>query len=199
VAVAAAFTRPGAVALALALGIHFVVRWRAAEHFPIRQRVAVVVSGIVIAAAGFAWSPVAAAATGVPGAYLQTELAYWVPLVGHQLFVPFSPWFLQGWQLLGFAGIAIVLALAGAFVWLLARPRVRELGNEIVGFAASYGLYLFAVFLPQQSVLRIAMPFAPLLGSSALISSVRRRWSLLIVGVVLQAAAIIGLWFLSFP
>jgi hypothetical protein len=199
VAVAAAFTRPGAVALALALGIHFVVRWRASETFPRRHRFAIVVAAAAIAVAGLAWSPIAAAATGVPGAYLQTELAYWVPLVGHQLFVPFSPWFLQGWQLLGFAGIVIVLALAGAFVWMLARPRVRQLGNEIVGFAASYGLYVFAVFLPQQSVLRIAMPLAPLLGSSALISSVRRRWSLLIAGVGLQAAAIVGLWFLSFP
>ncbi|MDO3699791.1 hypothetical protein Q3H92_19020, partial [Curtobacterium flaccumfaciens] len=57
--VVAAFTKPGVLALALALAVHLVVRWaawrRQRDAFPWRDRIAIVVTGLVVAAAGLAW------------------------------------------------------------------------------------------------------------------------------------------------
>ena len=198
--VLAAFTRPGVLALALTLAVHLLVRWRRPGSDPLTAAAAakIVVAGLTIAAAGLAWPVIASAITGEPDAYLQTELAFWAPLIGHQdRFVPLTPWFLMAGRYLGPLGAVLVVALVAGFgllVW-----RARRLGPDIVAWSASYGLYLFAVFLPQQSILRLLMPLAPLLGESSLTRTRVRRVTLLAVGSVAQVAAVVGLWFLSFP
>ncbi|PCN46649.1 hypothetical protein Csp2054_16190 [Curtobacterium sp. 'Ferrero'] len=196
----AAFTKPGVLALAVALAVHLVVRWlRDGPAFRWRDRVAVVVSGLVVAAAGLAWPVVASAVTGRFGAYLDTELSWWVGFVGRQHFVPLTPWFTMAGTWLGPAGVVlVVLVLAGA-VWFWCRRDVRALGVDVVSFTAAYALYLVAVFLPQQSLPRLLMPTAPLLGADVFVGTRRRAVTWLVVGVCLQPVAIVLLWFLGYP
>lgn len=198
-AVLAAFSRPGALAIALALGIHFLLRLFSKEPFPWRDRIIIVLGGLVISAAGLSWPLIADAVTGYENTYLETELAWWVPLVGSQDFVPLTPWFLLAMRWMGIGGIILVLAVVALYIVFLTRRSTRALGSELVSYAASYGLYLFAVFLPQQSTFRLLMPLAPLMGSEAFTKTRVRRWAVLSVGAALQPVAIILIWFLSFP
>ncbi|AGW40783.1 hypothetical protein O159_05960 [Leifsonia xyli subsp. cynodontis DSM 46306] len=200
-AVAAAFAKPGELALPLALGIVFLVRLaqarRGGEEFPGRQRAAMIAAGIVSALAGLAWPVVASAVTGMPGAYVETELSWWTGFVGRVTFVPMTPWFLLTWTYAGLAGAVLAVSVVAGYIWLLRRPGIRELGVEVVAYAASYGLYLFAVFLPQQSLFRLLMPLAPLAGTPGLTS--RARAIVLVAGVALQPVALLLLWFLGYP
>ncbi|PYY47004.1 hypothetical protein DEI84_12090 [Curtobacterium sp. MCBD17_023] len=207
--VLAAAARPGVLALAVALAVHLVVREVAArragggrpggEPFRWRDRGAVVAAGLVVAAAGLAWPVVASAVTGRPDAYLETELSWWVGFVGRQHFAPLTPWFLMAGTWLGPAGIVlVVLVLAGA-AWLSCRRGVRALGPDVLGFTVAYVAYLVAVFLPQQSLPRLLMPVAPLLAADTFTATRRRATGWLVVGVCLQAVAVVLLWFLGFP
>ncbi len=127
-AVVAAFTRPGVLALALVLGIHFVVRLRERRMhgvaFPVRDAVGIVVGAAVTAAAGLTWPLVASAVTRRPGAYLDTELAFWVGFVGRRHFTPLTPWFAMATTYLGpvLGVLAVVLVLALGVFWLTRRP-----------------------------------------------------------------------------
>ncbi len=211
--VAAAFTKPGELALPLALGVIFLVRIvqqrraaqagpdavAAVEPFPLRQKVAIVVTGAVTAAAGLVWPLIASAVTGFPDAYLQTELSWWTGFIGRVSFIPLTPWFLFTWKYANVLGVLLVVAAIFGFSWLLSRPSVRVLGLEVVAFSASYGLYLFAVFLPQQSLFRLLMPLAPLAGAPALTHNRRARMIVLIVGIALQPVALVLLWYLGYP
>ena len=69
----------------------------------------------------------------------------------------------------------------------------------MVAFAASYALYLFAVFLPQQSLFRLLMPLYPLAGAPRADAQPARRMIVLISGIALQPVAIFLLWFLGYP
>jgi hypothetical protein len=207
--VVAAFTRPGALALAVAVAVHLVtleVRARRADPAtPWRRRVswrvrsALVAVGLTIAAAGLAWPVIAAAVTGQSGAYVDTEVAWWVGLVGRVHFVPLTPWFLLAGRWLGGVGIVLVVAVVATAVWILTRRSVRALGPEVVGFVAAYGLYLFAVFLPQQSLPRLLLPTVPVLGSDLFVRTRRRTVGLVVTGISLQAVAIVLLWYVGFP
>ncbi|KQV06878.1 hypothetical protein [Leifsonia sp. Root112D2] len=197
--VLAAFTRPGALALALALGIQLLVRLLRRETVGWRKASAIIVAGAVIAAAGLAWPVIASAVTGHPGAYLETELSWWTGFVGRVSFVPLTPWFIMAGRYLGVAGIVLVIAVIAGFAWWLSRRSLRRVGEDIVGFGASYGLYLVAVFLPQQSLFRLLMPLAPLLGDPALSRTRLRRGVLLGAAIALQPVAIVLLWFLGYP
>ena len=202
-ATAAAFTRPGQLAIPLALGVLLIIRfWRHRRHeesLPIREAVAMIVTGCVTACAGMAWSLIASIGTGTANAYIQTEISWWTGFIGRVAFVPLSPWLLFTWKYAGFFGFLLVLAAVTGFVLLLSRPSVRALGIEIVVYSASYGLYLFAVFLPQQSLFRLLLPLSPLAGASGLTHSVRARSIVLMVGMVLQPVALFLLWFLGYP
>ncbi|GAA4673396.1 hypothetical protein [Frondihabitans cladoniiphilus] len=202
-AVAAAFTRPGILALALALGVHFVLRFaawrRTGSVFPWRERVAIVVAALVTAAAGLAWPLVAAAFTGEANAYLDTELSWWVGFVGRRHFAPLTPWFAMAGTYLGWAGIVLVVVVLAAGAWWLTRRSTRMLGPDLTAFVASYWLYLVAVFLPQQSLVRLMLPVAPLLGSPVFSRTRRRRGLLVAAAVVLQGVAVVFLWFLGYP
>jgi len=198
--VVAAFTRPGALALALALAVTALVRLRReGRAFRRRERVSVVVAGLVISAAGLAWSPIADHVTGRPGAYLDTELAWWTGFVGRQEFVPLTPWFLMAGAWLGVAGVVLVVAVLVGAAWFLSRRSTRAAGVEVVSWSASYLLYLVAVFLPQQSLPRLLMPLAPLLGHPAIAPSPRLRRVLLGGGIALQPVAVVLLWFVGYP
>lgn len=201
--VAAAFTKPGELALPLALGIVFLVRLvvarRGQEAFAGRERIAMIVAGGVTAVAGLAWPLIASVVTGYADAYVETELSWWTGFIGRVAFVPLTPWFLFTWKYANVIGALLVVAAIGGFAWLLSRRSVRALGTEVVAFAASYGLYLFAVFLPQQSLFRLLMPLAPLAGAPALAANRRVRMIVLICGIALQPVALLLLWFLGYP
>jgi len=201
--VLAAFTRPGVLALAVAMAVHLVLRWRErgmpGRTFSFRHRFTLVAVGLVVAAAGLAWPVVASRVTGVSNAYLDTELSFWVGFVGRRPFTPFTPWFVMASRYLGVAGVVLVVVVLAAGVFWLSRKRMRMLGPELLGFSAAYWLYLVAVFLPQQSLPRLLLPTAMMLADPALSATRRRRFVLAGAGVVLQAVAVVFVWFLGYP
>lgn len=201
IALVAAFTRPGALALALALGIVFLVRWwrRKVDPFPRREVVGLLVAGGVTAIAGLAWSWIADASTGTPHAYVLTETAWWRPFVGNGDFMPLTPWFRFMGEYLGVFGWLLVIALMVGFALLMWSRPVRKLGIVVAAYGLSYGLYIFGVFLPQASTFRLLMPMSPLLAHERLSSSTRVRNGILIALVVLQFFAVYGLWTRGYP
>lgn len=201
-----AFARPGALAFALALGLHAIHRFltRRSDPFPVREAAALVTAGLSIAALGFAWLVIAGLVTGEPSAYLETELAWRAGYVGHQELVPLQPWFLGAhfwFWLLGFAdpvawvlAVVAVLVLALGFAAFLLSPGARRLGPELRFWLFAYALYLLAVFFPQSSTFRLLMPLAPALGVLALPRSHLYRAALLVLCVVLQVGWVQIAW-----
>jgi hypothetical protein len=197
VAVVLAFTRPGVLALALAVALQLVLRLLRARRGGPAVPTGELVGGLVLAGvatvAGFAWSAIAGIVTGVPDAYFQTELAWRALWMGRGEFAFFTPWFFAGDFWFGrtlqwgpFAGpVAVVLVVAG-FAALLFTPAVRRIGETSRLWLASYALYLFAVFFPQSSVFRLLMPMAPLAGA-AVPRSRTARAAVLIGCLALQA------------
>jgi len=189
-----AFTRPGALAFALTLGLHFLVRWwrRRDDPFPLREQFLVVGVGLFAAVVGFAWPGVVWAVTGELSGYTETELAWRAGYVGHQELVPFTAWFQGGawWAdfvgLPAWVGMLVVVVLIAGFALLLVLPAVRRLGTDIRLWLASYGLYLLAVFFPQSSTFRIVMPMFPLVGALAVPRARWYRWSIVVVFLALQ-------------
>jgi hypothetical protein len=197
--VAAAFTRPGELTLAATLGILFIAQLVRRDVVRPSERIRMIVAGVSLALAGFAWPVIADAVTGNKSAYFDTELSWWTGWVGRVHFVPFAPWFDLFYRYLGAAGVAIVLLLMVGFVFWLTRRPMRILGDEILAFSGSYGAYLIAVFLPQQSIARLLLPLSPLLGTPLATRSPRARRITLAVLVALQPAAIVVLWFIYPP
>lgn len=186
-----AFTRPGILAFALFLGLHLLVRWinRHREAIDRREFVHIVTIGFISVLLGFAWQVIAAKVTGVPDAYLATELAWrrgWG--VAEHGFLPFEGfisastiwfylWGLPEW--LGLVTLAVVVA--GVTAVLLWSPQVRALGTDIRLWSASYLLYLLAVFFPQSSTVRLLVPLSPLWGAVALPRADWYRWGVLLL------------------
>jgi hypothetical protein len=197
------FTRPGALALALALGLHVIHRWvtRERDPFPVRDRVASVVVTIYTGIAGFAWLLIAGVTTGTLTAYTDTELSWRMPYVGYTELIPLTPW-VQGalwwsdrWGIPQPLGIVLLIALVGGFIAFMFSPWVRKLGVDIRLWVASFVLYILAVFFPQSSVFRILMPTFPLLGAFAVPTSRVYRVGIVAVFIVLQWVWIdIGWW-----
>ena len=192
------FTRPGVLAFSLFLAAFGVWRWlrRHQEPLPSFEIVHIIVLGLFAAVTGFAWQAIAALVTGVPDAYLATELAWrrnWLP--GEAMFMPFEP-FLAGvrfwcetvWRIpveVGYAGLGVLLAATGAAIAFV--PQVRRLGMEIRLWSASYMLYLLLVFFPQSSIFRLLVPLSPLWGAFAVPRSPWWRGGVL-------AACLLGQW-----
>ncbi|MBT1596814.1 hypothetical protein [Curtobacterium flaccumfaciens] len=191
-----AFTRPGALAIPLALALHAVLRLVQRDAVPVRERVAIVVTGLVTAAAGLAWPVVAALVTGVPDAYLQTELAWWRLHLDVHHFAPLTPWFLQADRFAGTLGVVAVLVAVGATGWWLSSRSTRRIGSVPLLGSASYLLSLFATFLPQQSLPRLLLPAAPLLGAPLLHRTALRR-GIVLGGCVLAQPAAVWVLFLT--
>ncbi len=191
------FTRPGALAFALTLGLHWIVRWatRARDPFPVRDQLVVASVAVFSGLAGLAWPAIAWAVTGVPTAYTDTELAWRAPYIGYVELVPLTPWFQSGdWWLGQPLGTIAPIALVVAFVLVLFSPWVRRLGVDIRLWSASYALYLFAVFFPQSSLFRIAAPLFPLAGALAIPRSRWWRGGLVVASLALQVGWLLIAW-----
>jgi hypothetical protein len=205
--VVAAFTRPGALAIPLTLGVLALVRYigarrsgaRTLDEFPVLERVKVVVAGLVMAAAGAAWPVIAGWVTGRPDAYLATEMSWWVNFIGRVHFVPLSPWFLTTAKWLGVGGVLMVVVLLVLYPMWLSRRSTRKLGMTTIVFAAGYALYVFAVSLPMASTPRLLMPLAPLMGSPGIVEKPAMRWTLVTGALVLQPVFVAVLWLLGPP
>ncbi|MBT2485337.1 MULTISPECIES: hypothetical protein [unclassified Microbacterium] len=195
-----AFTRPGILAFALYLGLHGIVRWLHRRDDPLTSReiVHIIALGAIAVATGFGWQLIAGVVTGVPGAYLATELAWrrhWVA-GGVDGFVPFEGWvqaaqfWFDLWGLPAWWG-PVVLALMAVAVGaaLLRAPQVRAIGVDLRLWSASYLLYLLAVFFPQSSTFRLLLPLSPLWGAVAVPRS--RLWR---IGVLVLCLAGQWLW-----
>ena len=208
VALLLAFTRPGILALALAVGLQVVLlvvaAVRAHRAVPWAEAVRGGVLAVVSAGAGFAWAGIAALGTGRPDAYFATEGAWralWMP-EGSITF--FQPWFFAAeyWTRLAWgdatarwAGPLVVLLLVAAFAALLLSRPARRLGPTVRLWGASYALYLLAAFFPQSSVFRLLMPMAPLAGAVAPRRTASRA-AVLAVSIALQA---LWLWVVLGP
>ncbi|WIE53763.1 mannosyltransferase family protein [Curtobacterium sp. MCBD17_003] len=198
--VVAAFTRPGELAIPLTLGVVALVRYvRDRGSFPVRERLTVIGTGLVTAAAGVAWPVIASHATGRPNAYLDTEMSWWVNFIGRVHFVPLSPWFLTAARWVGVGGVLLVIAMAVAYGVWLSRRSTRELGLVTVVFAAAYALYVFAVSIPMASTPRLLMPLAPLTGSPELVARPWARWIMVSGALVGQPVLIAVLWLMGPP
>ncbi|KQZ07207.1 hypothetical protein ASD19_12620 [Microbacterium sp. Root53] len=192
-----AFTRPGVLAFALLLGLFGAWRWLCRRREPLARGELIRLAGAAALAVGlgFGWQLIAGAVTGRMDAYLETELSWrrlWVGDTGP--FVPFEGWLLAidywfgQWGLDPAWGLAgLVVAVVGVGLVLALDPRVPRLGVEARLWAASYLLYLLAVFLPQSSVFRLLFPLAPLWGAVAQPRSLAWR-----LGVL--AACLAGQW-----
>ncbi|GAA1791552.1 hypothetical protein GCM10009748_27940 [Agromyces lapidis] len=196
------FTRPGALAFALTLALHFIWRWwhRARDPFPIREQLLVIAVGLFTAAVGFAWPLIVWAATGVPDGYTATELAWRAGYIGYQELVPFTAWFQGGawWAnwvgLPAWFGMGAVVVVVATLAVVLFLPAVRRLGVDIRFWLASYALYLLAVFFPQSSTFRIVSPMFPIVGALAVPRARWYRWSIVLLFIALQYAWIALVW-----
>jgi hypothetical protein len=145
--------------------------------------------------AGFAWLLIAWAVTGSITAYTDTELAWRAAWIGHQHLLPFAPWFQAAPFWVGEAlGPFVVVALVVAFAGALFLPPVRRLGIELRLWLASYGLYLFAVFFPQSSLLRLLMPMFPFAAALAEPRNPIYRVGIVVASLILQFAWLYATW-----
>jgi hypothetical protein len=189
------FVRPGALAFALALGLHVIYRWviRRREPFPVTERVASVVATVFSGMLGLAWPAIAAVATGSISAYTDTELAWRADYIGYAQLVPFSPWidgakwWFSTWlglpEWIGYVVLGVVLALFAVCMFL---PAVKRLGVDVRLWVVAYALYLLAVFFPQSSTFRLLMPLFPLLGAVAIPRNKAYRIALIVLFIAGQ-------------
>jgi hypothetical protein len=207
VVVVMSLTRPSGLAFALALLLHLVHRFvtRGRDPFPWRERIEVVVVGLVSAFAGIAWLLIAWAVTGEFTAYTDTEFAWRRGFGIEGDLIPFTPWVQAGdfwfdrwfglpdpWSLV--LGIGALVALVGGYAGFLLSPWAKRLGADIRFWLIAYPLYLLAVFFPQSSTFRLLVPLAPALGALAVPRSPIWRVSLLVLGVAGQVLWTYGLW-----
>jgi len=197
------FVRPGALAFALALGLHVVYRWftRARDPFPVAERVASMCATGVAVVAGFAWPAIAAGVTGDLNAYAATELSWRADYIGYHALSPFAPWvdaarwWFHTWlgmpAVLGYVVLALVVAIFALWMFM---PSVRRLGADLRLWVASYAIYLLAVFFPQSSTFRLLMPMFPMLGSIAQPRSRVYRVAMVIVALALQLGWLLICW-----
>lgn len=193
-ALVASVTRPGAIALAAALGIQGIVRLARRQRILPSEWIIVGSTIVLITAATLMWPILAAQVTGNPNAYFETELSWWRDFIGPVAFVPFTPTFLFYGGIFGWAGVAVVVAVVLAVAFWLTRPSTRRLGVDIWTYTVMYIVYLLAVLLPTQSLLRMLLPLSPLLGHPGLSATPRRRKLTFWIGLGLQPVAIFWLW-----
>jgi hypothetical protein len=201
-----ALTRPSGLAFALLLLLHLIHRFatRRRDPFPLRQRIEAVGLGLFTALCGAAWPLIAWAATGLPTAYTDTELAWRAPYIGDVELVPFTPW-IQGaeWWMrwlvpsewsLPVGALLLVVVLLG-FVAFLFSPWAKRLGVDLRLWLVAYALYLLAVFFPQSSTFRLLMPLAPGLGALAVPRALGWRVLLVLLGIAGQVVWVrLGWW-----
>lgn len=200
VSLALGFTRPGALALALTLGLHGLFRFarRKRSGFPVRERWKLAAATLASIVAGFAWMGVAALVTGVPNAYIQTELAWRSVYIGWVELVPFTPW-LQAAQYWWHSPVAyaVFVGCIALFAAVIFAPASRQLGLDMRLWMFSYSLYLLAVFFPQSSTFRVLAPLFPALGMFAAPRSKLYRGALIVAFLVAQWFWLYYCWAIS--
>ncbi|MGA1812117.1 hypothetical protein VH571_07010 [Frondihabitans sp. 4ASC-45] len=196
----ASFTRPGVIAFALALALHWGHRYlrRETEPFPPRERLKVGVVAIATGVFGLAWPVVAAIATGRLDAYTATELSWRADYIGYGHLLPFTSW-VQGanWWVPGGAGVVFLVVAVVLFGLFLVTPWARRLPIDLRFWVVAYVLYLLAVFFPQSSTFRVLMPIFPLLGALAVPRSKVFRVSLVAVFVIAQWIWLYYCWWVN--
>ncbi|MBT2501465.1 hypothetical protein J7E22_02810 [Curtobacterium sp. ISL-83] len=197
-------TRPTGLAFAL-LVVVFLGAWairpawvREREALRIRTVVPPLVVAVVSGLVGLAWPAIAWAATGVPKAYTDTEIAWRSAYIPWQELVPFAPWVQGfGWWFRQPAGNILLVVVLVGFAAFVFQPAARRLGLELRLWAVAYLVYLLAVFFPQSSTWRILLPIAPLLGIVALPRSRVYRVALVVLAVVLQWTWMYYCWWVN--
>lgn len=191
------FTRPSALAFALLLGLHLVVRIVRRSRDPFRpgELWAVIGATAVSVVVGFAWPAAAWAVTGTMTAYTDTELAWRSAYIGYQHLIPFTPWFqgFEWWFGRPLGWIGVVVLVVGFGLALMSRP-VKMLGLDVRLWLAAYALYLLAVFFPQSSTFRLLVPLFPLAGAIAVPRSRIYRASVVVAGLALQWLWLLVAW-----
>lgn len=188
-----AFTRPGAIAFALTIGGHWLLRWwhRKREPFDWPARLGVAALAFWSALLGVLWLGIAALVTGDWSAYTDTELSWRAAYIGYGELIPGTAWF-QGanwWFGQPWTFILPIAALA-VLALLLIIPAARTLQAEQRWWLGSYGAYLFMVFFPQSSSVRI---LAPMFSVSGLLAQIRST----IIKLIVVMAGIAGqFWWL---
>lgn len=193
-------TRPGSLAIALTLVLHWIYRAVQKARFPLKEKVLVAAVALIAALSGVVWLFIAGAVTGMPTAYLETELAWRSAYIGYQELVPFTPWiFAAQWWTTNFgypevAGYVLLVALVIGFVIFLFTPAMKRLGVDIRFWLISYALYLLAVFFPQSSTFRLLAPLFPALGAVAAPKSKVYRVTMTVLFIALQWGWLLICW-----
>lgn len=193
-------TRPGSLAIALTLVLHWIYRAVQKARFPLKEKVLVAAVALIAAFSGVVWLFIAGAVTGMPTAYLETELAWRSAYIGYQELVPFTPWiFAAQWWTTNFgypevAGYVLLAALVIGFVIFLFTPAMKRLGVDIRFWLISYALYLLAVFFPQSSTFRLLAPLFPALGAVAAPKSKVYRVTMTVLFIALQWGWLLICW-----
>ncbi|PZF11517.1 hypothetical protein DEJ25_10715 [Curtobacterium sp. MCPF17_011] len=197
-------TRPTGLAFALLMSLFVVVgvlrpAWlRMPERLTVRTAVAPAIVAVVSGLVGLAWPAIAWAATGVPRAYTDTELAWRSSYIGWGELVPFTPWVQGfGWWFHQPAGTILLVVVLAGFVAVVFQPAARRIGLELRLWGVAYLVYLLAVFFPQSSTWRILLPIAPLLGVVALPRSRVYRVAMVVLAVVLQWTWLYFCWWVD--
>ena len=193
-------TRPGSLAIALTLVLHWIYRAVQKARFPLKEKVLVAAVALIAALSGVVWLFIAGAVTGMPTAYLETELAWRSAYIGYQELVPFTPWiFAAQWWTTNFgypevAGYVLLATLVIGFVIFLFTPAMKRLGVDIRFWLISYALYLLAVFFPQSSTFRLLAPLFPALGAVAAPKSKVYRVTVTVLFIALQWGWLLICW-----
>jgi hypothetical protein len=202
-----AFTRPGVLAMAAALAGLFVTRWWQARHklveFAFEERLRMAILGVTTFGLGFAWSQIVTWYTGVPEAYMKTELYWRLWISPGEKFIPFDGWLRAGGFYFGsFLGPTVVLALLGFIAMLMFTRSVRDLGLEMRWWAIGYILYLVAVFYPQSSTFRLFLPAFVLFGAfgrSTYYDKKWIKWGIVILSIATQVLWVGITWHYEYP
>jgi len=190
-----ALTKPIGLALAPVIVIHGLWRYRLRASTPFGQRDMWPIAGtavLSVAAAGL-WPAIVAFVTGVPSAYLQSELAWGLPGRSRIL----TAWFADAWTRGGAGGLALLLFVVTLLAGVVIRPGAGEWGVEVRAWAATYPTYLLLVTTPQTSILRLfifAFPFLWPFPESPKSTSERRMRLTAVVLMALGGLALQWVW-----
>ena len=200
-------TRPGVLALAVSLALIFADRfWYSRKNpleFALRERLQLLITGLVTAALGILWSVIAWMVTGRQDAYISTELAWRAGYTGTQKFVPFQSWLISAnWFWPGLTGVALLILLLCLLAWHMFSRPLMSLGLAMRSWVAGYWAYLFVFFYPQSSTFRILIPAFPMiaaLGVATARASKGAKALILVVLAVLQLLWLLTCWMYTAP
>lgn len=189
--VALGFTRPVALPMVAVIGVHLLVRWRAARRgaadLPRGDVVRIVALGAVAVVAGVAWPLLAGVVTGVPDAYLQTQAAW----RGGFSLAPFVPWVQMAAYLADSWGPLVLTLFIAAVATLGLSPPARAAGVEVQAWGLAYPAWLLVIAFPQTSTYRFSLLAFPLV--LALVGLARTWWG---VGALAVASVVGQAWWL---